>query len=246
MIKNNLRGFGFTLVELMIAVVIIGLLAAVGIPAYQKYIIKSKSAEALIKVRNAYDASVISAGREYTSSSGGNCSYNDKFIPIATLPSDNSSCTIASFNYIPPAGVKRYICHLFLTKTYISQTCPPNPYNLFGTESTLSSPTTQSPSTPIMYLGPLSESPGYYLLRGGRSSDIATEYGVDISNTFLITALGDLDGDFSGTGAYSMGGGFGSDPLTVAQFSTFSRGIYIDANGEIQGTAAIYKTNPGE
>ena len=46
-IRSRKRSGGFTLVELMIVVAIIGILAAVAIPAFTRYVKKSRTAEAV-------------------------------------------------------------------------------------------------------------------------------------------------------------------------------------------------------
>ena len=61
-LKTNKKGF--TLIELMIVVAILGILAAVAIPAFLKYIKRAKTAEATTNVRKIYDGSVAYFAQE--------------------------------------------------------------------------------------------------------------------------------------------------------------------------------------
>lgn len=54
MMRNQFKEHGFTLVELMVVVAIIGLLSAVAIPNFQKYQARSKQTEAKLQLASIY------------------------------------------------------------------------------------------------------------------------------------------------------------------------------------------------
>ena len=89
--KRNQQGF--TLIELMIVVAIIGILAAIAVPAFQKNIQKSKFAEAL-SVSDGYKGSV---GLCMSTNVNTDCDAGANGIPAvpAALPTNIASMTVA-------------------------------------------------------------------------------------------------------------------------------------------------------
>jgi type IV pilus assembly protein PilA len=83
---------GFTLIELMIVVAIIGILAAVAIPAFMKYIRRSKTVEATMNVRKLFDSSVSYYEGEHADSAGNIVAKAFPTVGTNPAPAANSCC----------------------------------------------------------------------------------------------------------------------------------------------------------
>ena len=83
---------GFTLIELMIVVAIVGILAAIALPAYQDYVVRSKMSEG-----EAAAAACKTSVAEYLSTHAGS--------GLAAINTTNSGCSTTVTQYVASLAV---------------------------------------------------------------------------------------------------------------------------------------------
>ncbi|HEX8012849.1 MAG TPA: pilin [Casimicrobiaceae bacterium] len=130
---------GFTLIELMIVVAIVGILAAIAIPAYNDYVARSKTSEALAamgacktsvseytQVNNAFPSATAQAGCDSTATKymsaltvSGAGLITATFNNIVTGDPDGCTITLTP-NTIP---IATWLCSTTASKKYVPAQC---------------------------------------------------------------------------------------------------------------------------